>query len=128
MLSMTHSEIDPIEFASARRTQLHILEQLDEEPVSPPVLRRPEHLALEAAKIAVAPTKEKRMVPIMDARLGNLRIQGFEGITKEHHIAHLTQMAAVALPDLARLWKSPRQREDHGEREGDKKPSSSSEQ
>lgn len=124
MLSMTHSEIDPIEFASTQRSQLHVLEQLDEEPVAPPVLRRPKHLALECAKIAVAQGKEKHMVPIRDLRLGNLRVQGFKGITKEDHIAHLTQMAAVVFPDLVARWKKPRQ----GERDGDSSPSSSSEQ
>lgn len=124
MLSMTHSEIDPIEFVSAQRSQLFVLDQLDEEPVAPAVLRHPEHLALECAKIAVAQGKEKRMIPILDVRLGNLRVQGFEGITKEHHIAHLTQMAAVVFPDLVARWNKPRQ----GEREEDKSPSSSSEQ
>ncbi len=124
MLSMTHSQIDPIEFASAKRTQLYVLEQVpgerdvNEKPPSP------KHLALESAKIAVAFGKEKRMVPTLDVRMKNLRVQGFEGHTKEHHIAHLTQMAAVVLPDLLARWRQPPQ----SDLDGDSKPSSSSEQ
>jgi hypothetical protein len=104
MLSMTHSQIEPPGFASARRTQAYVLDQLKGERVSPPVLKPPRHLSLDSAKIAVAQGKEKRMVPTMDVRMGNLRVQGFEGVTKEHHIAHLTQMAAVVLPDLVSRW------------------------
>ncbi len=117
MLSMTHSQIVPPTFASARRSQEFVIDQLTDTPLAPPVLRRPEHLALESAKIAVAQGKAKVMVPTMDLRLGNLRVQGFEGITKEHHIAHLTQMAAVVLPDLVKRWRTQRN-----------KPSSSNEQ
>lgn len=107
MLSMTHSQIIPPGFASARRSQEYVLDQVEETLVSPPVLRRPKHLQLESAKIAVAQGKEKFMVPTMDVRAGNLRVQGFEGITKEHHIAHLTQMASVVLPDLVARWSKP---------------------
>jgi hypothetical protein len=63
------------------------------------MLPLPPHLELETSR-----NRHERMVPTADTRVGMLRIQGFQGNTKEHHAAHLIQMAAVALPDLRDRW------------------------
>jgi hypothetical protein len=104
LVSMTHSQIDPISYCSAKRSQLFILDQLETPATRAAVLPAPPHLSLPSARNAVYEGKEKRMVPLLDARIGDLRVQGFEGHTAEHHTAHLTQMAAVVLPDLAARW------------------------
>jgi hypothetical protein len=104
LVSLTHSEIDPIEYASTKRTQEYILGAVGGHPNRGPVLPMPPYLQLESARGAVPQGKEKHMVPLSDTRVGLFRVQGFEGITAEHHSAHLTQMAAVALPDLAKRW------------------------
>ena len=106
LLSLTHSEIDPVEYASTKRTQEYILGAVGGRPNRGPMLHMPTALHLESARGAVPQGKDKRMVPLSDTRIGSLRIQGFEGITAEHHSAHLTQMAAIALPDLAKRWAS----------------------
>jgi hypothetical protein len=102
MFSMTHSQIDPVEYASTTRTAAFLLEQIGATVSDNPVLPLPPALLLEAAKGAVK--EHKKMVPTSDTRVGMLRIQGFKGNTQDHHSAHLTQMAAIALPDLARRW------------------------
>ncbi|MEQ9323985.1 MAG: hypothetical protein RIF41_32775, partial [Polyangiaceae bacterium] len=109
MVSLTHSDIDPGAYAGTRRSQLYLLEQLGIHVTKQPMLPLPEHLSLVAARGAVASGKEKKMVPTSDTRVGMLRVQGFEGNTREDHAAHLTQMAAVALPDLRARWSKPRE-------------------
>lgn len=109
MVSLTHSDIDPGAYAGTRRSQLYLLEQLGIHVTKQPMLPLPEHLDLVAARGAVASGKAQKMVPTSDTRVGLLRVQGFEGNTREHHAAHLTQMAAVALPDLAARWSKTRQ-------------------
>jgi len=107
MFSITHSDIDPVEYASTKRTAAYLLEQIDAEVSDNPVLPVPPQLMLAAAKGAVK--EHKRMVPTADTRIGMFRVQGFKGNTQDHHSAHLTQMAAVGLPDLARRWAKPAQ-------------------
>ena len=102
MFSLTHSAIDPVDYASTTRTAAFLLEQIEATVSENPVLPLPPQLMLEAAKRAVK--EHKRMIPTADTRVGMLRIQGFKGNTQDHHSAHLTQMAAIALPDLARRW------------------------
>lgn len=108
MVSLTHSDIDPGAYAGTRRSQLYLLDKLGIHATKQPMLPLPEHLSLVAARGAVSSGKEKKMVPTSDTRVGMLRVQGFEGNTREDHAAHLTQMAAVALPDLAARWSKPR--------------------
>ncbi len=102
MFSMTHSEIDPVNYASTTRTAAFLLEQIDATVSENPVLPLPPQVMLAAAKGAVK--EHKKMIPTSDTRVGMLRIQGFKGNTQDDHSAHLTQMAAIALPDLARRW------------------------
>ena len=103
MLSMTHSDITPVEYAGTKRSQAYILRQLGIELHTGAMLLLPPQLRLPAAAKAVA--EPKTMIPTSDTRKGMLRVRGFEGDTKAHHAAHLTQMAAVALPDLVARWR-----------------------
>ena len=107
MLSLTHSAIDPGVYASTRRSQFYLLEQVGARPNDNAMLPIPPRVELDAARFAVAPEKKKAMVPTSVTRVGMLRVQGFEGITREHHAAHLTQMAVVGLADLAKRWSKP---------------------
>jgi hypothetical protein len=104
MLSVTHSEIDPVAYAGTKRSQLFILEQLGIASNAHPMLQLPASLSLPAAKNASPGGVNQPMVPTSDTRKGMLRVQGFKGDTKAHHAAHLTQMAAVVLPDLVARW------------------------
>src|SRR5690606_26473431 len=98
-------EIPTPGFASARRSQLLILDRVGV-PVRPsPILEMPPRVDLPEAR-AAAETDE-RMVPVFDAHAGMLRVRGFEGNTRSHHAAHLTQMAPVGLADLVARWRAP---------------------
>lgn len=104
MFSMTHSEIDPITYASTKRTSAFLLKAVGATRNASAMLPLPPTVRLAAAAKAVASDRVQGMVPLSDTRAGTLRIQGFAGNTREHHAAHLTQMAAVGLPDLAARW------------------------
>jgi hypothetical protein len=66
----------------------------------------PAHLQLKAALNAVEPSLEKKMEPMRDVRVGDLHVRGFHGQTKEHHSAHLLQIGATLMPELAERWGS----------------------
>jgi len=36
--------------------------------------------------------------------VGSFRIRGYRGNTRGHHMAHLFQMGATVLPELAQRW------------------------
>jgi hypothetical protein len=99
MFSVTHSEIDPVTYASSTKTAALLLERVGSEVRHDAVLPLPAHLELDSSR-----NRNERMVPTSDTHVGMLRVQGFQGNTKEHHAAHLIQMAAVALPDLRKRW------------------------
>jgi hypothetical protein len=105
LFSMTHSEIDPKVFASSKRSQMYLLDAIGAKPYTSALLPLPPNLELAAAARAVAEGKAQRLVPTSDTHVGLLRVQGFKGELAEHHAAHLTQMAAIALPDLAKRWE-----------------------
>jgi hypothetical protein len=107
-MSLTHSQVEPKDLGGARRSQLFILDQLERPATRATALAQPAFLSLPASKNVVAAGKERRLSRMLDARSGNLRVQGFEGVTAEHHAAHLTQMAAIVLPDLKARWSKPR--------------------
>jgi hypothetical protein len=107
MVSLTHSAIDPGLYAGTRRTQEYLLSQMGVALAVEPMLPLPPHVTLPGARGAVASGRDQKMVPTSDTRVGSLRVQGFEGNTRKHHASHLTQMAAVALGDLAARWKKP---------------------
>lgn len=107
MLSMTYSEVSPVGYASTKRSLLFIMGEIGLELTDGPMLPVPPHLSLAAAKNASPGGRHELMLPTSDSRKGMLRIQGFKGDTKAHHTAHMTQMAAIVLPDLHARWRQP---------------------
>jgi hypothetical protein len=109
LFSITHSEIDPIDYAGAADTANHLLESVGVLPSErTPVTETIPHLALRSAVGAVSKKLEKRMEPTTEATKGGLHVRGFKGNTPEHHMAHLLQMGATVLPELAARWRASR--------------------
>ncbi|WP_437677519.1 hypothetical protein [Sorangium sp. So ce131] len=105
LFTITHSEIDPITYASSSATANYLLEVAQGGPVDRPLaLDAPPHLRLRAAEGAVSRRLEKQMVPTTEASVGGLHVRGYRGNTPEHHMAHLLQMAATVLPELTERW------------------------
>jgi hypothetical protein len=105
LFSITHSEIDPIAYAGTYLTAGYLLDVVHGtrgEPQEGP----PPHLKLRAAEGAVSKALEKRMKPISEARVGKFHVRGYRGNTPEHHMAHLLQMGATVMPELAARWKA----------------------
>ncbi|WP_437938630.1 hypothetical protein [Sorangium sp. So ce341] len=106
LFTITHSEIDPIAYASSSATANYLLGAAAGRPVErSPALSAPPHLRLRAAEGAVSRKLEKQMVPTTEATVGELRVRGFRGNTPEHHMAHLLQMASTVLPELVERWR-----------------------
>jgi hypothetical protein len=107
LFSITHSEIEPPTYASAAQTAGYLLGSVGwKPPARPEPVVQPPHVVLRSAEGAVAKKLEKRMEPFSDARAGALHVRAYRGNTPEHHMAHLLQMAATVVPELAERWKS----------------------
>ncbi|WP_438007867.1 hypothetical protein WME89_03595 [Sorangium sp. So ce321] len=105
LFTITHSEIDPIAYASSSATASYLLGAAAGHPVErEPARDAPPHLRLRAAEGAVSKKLEKQMIPTTEASLGGLHVRGFRGNTPEHHMAHLLQMASTVLPELVERW------------------------
>jgi hypothetical protein len=104
LFSITHSEIDPIAYAGTDLTAGYLLSAVHGQRGEPSPA--PEHLQLRAAEGAVARRLEKRMEPVSEATVGSFHVRGYRGNTPEHHMAHLFQMGATVLPELAERWRS----------------------
>jgi hypothetical protein len=104
LFTITHSEIDPITYASTEATSGYLLERAGGLLSIAGPSTQPPHLALRSVIGAVAKRLEKKMVPTTEGRIGDFHVRGFRGMTKEHHMAHLFQMAATVLPELAARW------------------------
>jgi hypothetical protein len=102
LFSITHSEIDPGTYAGTSVTAGYLLDTVHGVREAPGPA--PEHLQLRAAEGAVAKRLEKRMEPTYEATVGTFHVRGYRGNTPEHHMAHLLQMGATALPELAERW------------------------
>lgn len=106
LFTITHSEIDPITYASSSATASYLLGAAAGHPVErEPARDAPPHLRLRAAEGAVSKKLEKQMIPTTEASLGGLHVRGFRGNTPEHHMAHLLQMASTVLPELVERWR-----------------------
>ncbi|WP_437835273.1 hypothetical protein [Sorangium sp. So ce1153] len=106
LFTITHSEIDPIAYASSSATASYLLGAAAGHPVErEPARDAPPHLRLRAAEGAVSKKLEKQMIPTTEASLGGLHVRGFRGNTPEHHMAHLLQMASTVLPELVERWR-----------------------
>ena len=104
LFTMTHSEISPPLYGGTSSTADYMLRAVGAAPVKNAMLELPPHVKLVAAEHAVSKRLEKHMVPISDTRVGLLHIRGYAGDTREHHMAHLLQMAATVLPELRERW------------------------
>jgi hypothetical protein len=103
LFSITHSEIDPIAYAGTNLTAGYLLDAVHGQRGEP--LSVPEHVALRAAEGAVSKKLEKWMEPVSEALVGTFHVRGYRGNTPEHHMAHLLQMGATVLPELAERWR-----------------------
>jgi hypothetical protein len=105
LFSITHSEIDPIAYAGTSRTAQYLLDVAHGKRRAPSSAT-PEHLQLRAAEGAVSRALEKWMEPVSEATVGTFHVRGYRGNTPEHHMAHLLQMGATVMPELAARWQS----------------------
>ncbi|WP_441289099.1 hypothetical protein ACSRUE_46045 [Sorangium sp. KYC3313] len=106
LFTITHSEIDPIAYASSTATASYLLDAAAGRHVErSPASDAPPHLRLRAAEGAVSKKLEKQMIPTTEASVGELHVRGFRGNTPEHHMAHLLQMASTVLPELVERWR-----------------------
>lgn len=105
LFSITHSEIDPIAYAGTNLTAAYLLDVVHGHR-GEPESAAPEHLQLRAAEGAVAKALEKGMEPLSEATVGTFHVRGYRGNTPEHHMAHLLQMGATVMPELAARWRS----------------------
>ena len=101
MFTLTHSEIDPVLYASTKRSAELLLTSVGAHP-SISTNSPPQHLKLKAAQRSIG--RDTALQPTADTRVGNLHIVGYRGITPEAHAAHLLQMGSIALPELAARW------------------------
>jgi hypothetical protein len=105
LFAMTHTEIDPVNYVGSGETADYLVESVKGlGEVTSGTGERPVHLKLKSAERAVEPSLEKRLEPLRDVQIGGLHVRGFRGRTREHHAAHLIQMGATLLPELARRW------------------------
>jgi hypothetical protein len=105
LLSLTHTQIDPVTYGSTKRTAEHLLSAVGASVHRPAILEIPAHVTLPNLQGVARRLREHRMEPASDTVIGDFRVRGFRGNTKEDHAAHLLQMAATALPDLAEHWR-----------------------
>jgi hypothetical protein len=107
LLSITHSDIDTVEYASTTETANALLREVDaqREP-SDPELTSPPDVNLQAAVGVVAKSSKQLLKQTSEARLGQLHVRGYVGKTAEHHMAHLLQMSTTVLPELVARWSA----------------------
>ncbi|MFO0550834.1 MAG: hypothetical protein U0271_20765 [Polyangiaceae bacterium] len=103
---ITHSNIDPIDYASTRETSSYLLDAVGAvRETRDPRRDGPPYLDLASMRGAVSKKLEKHMEPTSEARIGSFHVTGYRGNTKEHHMAHLFQMGATLLGELAARWQ-----------------------
>ena len=106
LFSITHSEIDPVVYAGTYLTAGYLLDAVHGARGEPQAA--PDHVKLRAAEGAVSKKLEKWMEPTSDTTVGSFHVRGYRGNTPEHHMAHLLQMGATVLPELASRWRAAR--------------------
>ena len=102
---LTHSAIDPRTYASTSATSDYLLAKVGARREARSEADTPDYLELESMKGAVSKKLEKRLLPTGEARVGQLHVLGYQGETKEDHMAHLFQMGATLLPELVARWR-----------------------
>ena len=105
MLLLTHSAIPTEgEMGSTWQTITTLLEGLglhEEERV-----HEVEMAPLASTLASFAERKLKSLKQLGEGHWGKLTVRGYAGDKPEHHMAHLLQMAAIALPDLRHYLES----------------------
>lgn len=101
----THSEIDPMSYASTTRTSNYLLDELgiSRSPLDR-VTDAPPYVELQSMETIVDKKKAQKMVPLTEARKGSLHVIGYEGTTPEHHNAHLFEMSQLLYVELFKRW------------------------
>lgn len=103
---ITHSNIDPIDYAGTAKTTEFILGRLGlkESTASGPTI-----MPKMASMKGVLP--EAELIPL-DARAkldeGELHVRGYGGDQPTHHMMHLIQMSEIALPELKQWLEGKR--------------------
>jgi hypothetical protein len=101
LMVITHSQIDPIDYAGTEQTTGALLAAVG-------VARTPggpiPEIPAFTQSHGVPKSKMLTMDPTTEAHSGNLHVRGYKGETPEHHMAHLIQMANIGLPWLAERW------------------------
>jgi hypothetical protein len=106
LFSITHSNITPIgHYAGTHETTDALLRAVG---VSRgPGGEAPPMPALFSVEGVIAKKRIVWLTPESEAVQGGLHVRGYGGDQPEHHIAHLVQMSATAVPDLVAWWKRP---------------------
>jgi hypothetical protein len=98
LLSITHSEVVPMGYASTRETTEGLVSRLG-------MTWAAGGDATEAPQLpSLHGMPAQRLVPLRRADAGDLHVRGFAGDQKDDHLAHLLQMSANVVPDLVRYW------------------------
>lgn len=104
LMTITHSNIVPLEYAGTRATTDAVLKAVgvtrEDGGTTPPMP------VLQAAVGVVAKAKLKPLEPVSHAEKNGLIVRGYSGETPEDHISHLLQMSETALPDLVKRWRA----------------------
>lgn len=106
LFSITHSHITPVgDYAGARETTDALLRAVGvpRGPAGP----APEARSLRSIEGVIARKRLVSLTPESESLRGGLHVHGYGGDQPEHHIAHLVQMSATALPDLVAWWRRP---------------------
>jgi hypothetical protein len=104
---ITHTEIDPMAYASCTITTNYLLGELGlTRHALDPIADAPKWVDL-ASMLRVFDTKKiHQLVPLTEVRVGGLHLIGYEGKTPDHHSVQLFQMSQTLLPDIAARWVS----------------------
>jgi len=103
LLLITHSQVPIPSVATVQDTADALLAELRVSRTM--ALGSPPPPELKSVADLVPPRRRVTLSALTEAREKGLIVRSFAGKTKEHHLAHLFSMAAIALPDLAARWR-----------------------
>jgi hypothetical protein len=103
LLTITHSNVEPVGYASVRATTDLILGDLAlERSAASGQTSIPDMASVKG----VLPRDEMvALVPVSTVDAGSLHVRGYKGNEPTHHISHLLQASEIAFPTLAARWK-----------------------
>ncbi len=103
LLTITHSNVEPIGYASVKASTDLILGDLalERSPASGATI-----IPDMASVKGVLPRDEMvALVPVSTVDAGAFHVRGYKGNEPTHHISHLLQASEIAFPTLAARWK-----------------------